>query len=154
VTLRGTREALFGVTDITLNPIDVSGHTENMDIDIPLEAPSTSITILGSPHVSVLVELRDAVETRTYMGVPVLLEGVADASMWSVSPRSANLTVERAAASDAPFEPEKPPLELYIDATNVVASQITLPIMIRNAAAGVDVIRIEPSQVTITALKK
>jgi YbbR domain-containing protein len=154
VTLRGTREALLGVADIALNPIDVSGHTESMNIDIPLEAPSEAVTILGSQHVSVRVEFREAVETRTYMGVPVVLEGVADKSLWSMSPHSANVTIERAAVPAAPFAPEKPPLELYIDATNIVATQIALPIMTRNAAAGVSVIRIEPSQVTITALRK
>ena len=154
VTLRGTREALLGVTDIALNPIDVSGHTESVNIDIPLEAPSEAVTILGSPHVSVRVEFRDAVETRTYMSVPVALEGVADASIWSVSPHSANVTVERAASAAAPFVPEEPPLELYVDATNVVASQIILPVMTRNVSAGVSVIRIEPSQITITALRK
>jgi YbbR domain-containing protein len=156
VTLRGTKEALLGVTEIALNPIDVSGHAESMNVDIPIESPSEAVTILGSPHVSVSVEFRDAVETRTYMGVPVTLEGVADTSLWSVSPHSANVTVERAAAvaAAAPFVPEKPPIELYIDATNVVASQMTLPIMTRNIAAGVSVIRIEPSQVTITVLKK
>jgi YbbR domain-containing protein len=154
VTLRASSEALLGVTDITLNPIDVSGHTESMNIDVPLEAPSQAVAILGSTHVNVQVELRDAVETRTYAGVPVVLEGVGDAGSWSVSPRSANVTIERAAASDVPFVPEEPPFELYVDATNVVASQITLPVMVRNADAGVSVIRIEPPQVTITDLKK
>jgi hypothetical protein len=123
-----------------------------MNIDILLEPPSAAVTILGSTHVSVQVEFRDAVETRTYMGVRVALEGVADTDMWSVSPHLASVTVERAA--DIPFVPEEPPLKLYIDATNVVASQITLPVMTRNVAAGVSVIRIEPSQVTITASKK
>jgi YbbR domain-containing protein len=154
VTLRGSREALLGVTEIALNPIDVSGHAESMNIDIPLEAPSEAVAILGSPHISVRVEFRDAVETRTYMGVPVVLEGAEDTGAWSVSPSSANVTVERAVSAATPFTPEEPPLELYIDATNVVASQITLPIMTRNVSAGVSVIRIEPSQVTITALKK
>ncbi|MDR3164563.1 MAG: hypothetical protein LBU13_03210 [Synergistaceae bacterium] len=154
VTLRGSREALRGVTDVMLNPIDVSRHSESINIDIPLESPSTSITIAGQSHVNVRVELRDAVETRTYMGVPVALEGISGAGLWSMSPHLANVTVERSAASDIPFAPEKPPFVLYIDATNVVASQITLPIMTRNVTAGVDVIRIEPSHVTITLLKK
>jgi YbbR domain-containing protein len=154
VTLRGSKEALLGMTEIALNPIDVSGHTESVNIDIPLEAPSEAVAILGSPHVGVRVTLRDAVETRTYRGVPVILEGGVDAGTWSVSPRSVNITVERSVSEGVPFTPEKPPVELYIDATNVVASQITLPIMTRNASVGIRVIRIEPSQVTITALEK
>jgi YbbR domain-containing protein len=154
VTLRGAKDALLGVTEIALNPIDVSGHTESVNIDIPLETPSEAVTILGSQYVSVRVEFRDAVETRTYMGVPIALEGAEDANAWSMSPRSASVTIERAASSAPPFSPDEPPLELYIDATNIVAPQITLPIMTRNIAAGVGVIRIEPSQTTITALKK
>jgi YbbR domain-containing protein len=151
VLLRGTGAALLGVSELTLNPIDVTGHTENMNIDIPLEPPSDSVTIVGTESVSLTVEFRNAVETRTFLGVSVELRGAPGAAKWNLSPQMASVTVERPSVPGAAFDPDAPPLELYIDATNVVTSQLTLPILVDNAAAGVNVIRIEPSQVTITA---
>jgi YbbR domain-containing protein len=154
VTLRGTREALLGVTEITINPIDITGHTENMNIDIPLEPSSESITIIGADHVNLKVDFRTAVETRTFLGVPVHLVGAVDIDRWVISPPTASVTVEKPAVSGEAFDPRHPPLELFIDATNIVPSQATLPVLSRNVISGVNVIRIEPSQVTITAMNQ
>jgi YbbR domain-containing protein len=151
VLVRGTRDALVGISELTLNPIDVTGHTENMNMDIPLEPPSDSVSILGADRVDLTVEFRTAVETRTFLGVPVALRGELGSSNWMMSPQTVSVTVERPAVPGIAFDPYNPPLELYVDATNVVSSQITLPILVDNAGAGVSVIRIEPQQVTLTA---
>ena len=151
VTLRGTREALFGVTEITIDPIDITGHTENMTIDMPLESPSEAITIIDAGHVSMRVEFRAFVESRTFLGVPINITGVPNPRSWTISPGTASVTVEYSTSGSA-FDPDVPPLELYIDATNIVTSQITLPIITRNVMGGVNVIRIEPLQVTITEM--
>jgi YbbR domain-containing protein len=153
VTLKGTREALLGVTEININPIDVTGHTENMNVDIPLESPSDSIAIIGADHVNMRIELRASMESRTFLSVPVRLTGVSDPTKWTVSPPSASVSIERVSSGE-PLDNETPPLELYVDATNVVTSQITLPILVRDARGGVNVIRIEPPQVTITSVGK
>jgi YbbR domain-containing protein len=153
IILRGTKEALLGISELALNPIDVSGHTEGMNADIPLDPPSDAISIVGTDHVNIRVEFKNAVETRTFLGVPVKLHGVANVRRWNVLPPSVSVTVERSAmGTGAPFDPEKPPLELYVDATNVVASQLTLPILTRNVETGISVIRIDPQQVTITSV--
>jgi YbbR domain-containing protein len=153
VTLRGTRDALLGVSEITINPIDVSGHTESMNVDIPLESPSDAIAIIGADHVNLRIDLRAGVETRTFLGVPIKLLGTNEAEKWTVSPASAGVTVEKLAAAAA-LDPESPPLELYVDVTNVVSSQISLPILVQNVKSGVSVIRIEPPQVVITAVNQ
>ena len=121
VLLRGTGAALLGVSALTLDPIDVTGHTENMNMDIPLEPPSDSVTIIGTDRVALTVEFRSAVETRTFLGVPVELRGASGSAQWSVSPRTVSVTVERPSVPGTAFDPNDPPLELYIDATNVVA---------------------------------
>ncbi|MDR1651804.1 MAG: hypothetical protein LBR87_08455, partial [Synergistaceae bacterium] len=148
--LRGTEDALLGITEIAINPVDVSGHTENMNVDIPLDPPSDSVSISGTDHVNLNVELRSAIQTRTYLGVPVSLEGVDDAKGWIVTPSLAGVTVERPGPPESAFDPDRPPLELYIDATNVVTSHIVLPILTRNVQDGVQVVRVEPPQVTVT----
>ena len=151
VTLRGTREALFGITEIRIDPIDITGLSENMTIDMPIETPSGGIAIIGADHVIIRVELRTAMESRTFLGVPIIITGVPYPSNWTVSPRTASVTVEHPVFDSAP-DPDDPLLELYIDATNVVTSQLTLPILTRNVMSGVSVIRIEPPQATITEI--
>jgi len=151
VTLRGTREALFGVTEITIDPIDVTGHTENLTIDMPIEPPSEAIAIVGADRVSMRVEFRASVESRTFLSVPIQITGVSDSRRWAISPPTASVTVEYLISASS-LDPDDPPLELFIDATNVVTSQLTLPILTRNLMSRVSVIRIEPPQATITAM--
>ena len=151
VTLRGTGEALFGVTEINTNPIDVTGHTESITIDMPIEFPSETIMITGADHVVIKVELRRSVESRTFFNVPINITGVRDPRNWTISPSTAGVTVEHLVI-DFVFDPDDPPLELYIDATNVVTSQLTIPILAINEMSGVSVIRIEPPQATITEI--
>ncbi|MDR3279356.1 MAG: hypothetical protein LBT23_02485 [Synergistaceae bacterium] len=154
VILRGTRDALLGVSEIAINAIDISGHTENMDVDIPLDPPSDAISIVGADHVNLRVEFRNAVQTRTYLSVPIMLHGVSDVKNWTVSPPAASVTVERPGAPQGALDPERPPLEVYVDATNVIVSQIVLPILTRNIEGGITVTRIEPQQATITLVNK
>jgi YbbR domain-containing protein len=154
VTLRGTRDALLGVAAITINPIDVSGHTESMNVDIPLDPPSDAINIVGADHVNLRIEFRNAVQMRTYLGVPIALHGVSNVKNWTVSPPLASVTVERPGMAGSALDPDHPPFELYVDATNVVASQLVLPILLRNVENGVNVTRIEPQQATITFINQ
>jgi len=151
-TLRGPRENLLGMTEITIDSIDVTGHIDNMIIDMPLEPPSEAVSIIGGDHVVIRVEFRAAVLSRTFLNVPIHLTGVPNPRDWNISPPSAGVTVEYPVTLSA-FDPDDPPLELYIDATNVVTSQLTLPILARNVMGGVSVIRIEPQQVTITEME-
>ena len=149
--LRGTSEALLGVTEMMIGPIDVTGHTESITIDMPLESPSEEITIIGTGHVIMRVDLRASVESRTFLNVPINITGVPDPRNWAISPKTAGVTVEHV-IFDSALAPDAPPLELYIDATNVVTSQIILPILAGNVMGGVNVIRIEPSHATVTEI--
>jgi YbbR domain-containing protein len=155
IALRGTKDAIRGVSEIVVEPIDVTGHTEDMHVEIPLEAPP-GMDFAGTNRVSVDVKFQRAVENRTYLSVHIGLRGVENAKDWVVSPPSASVTVEKERPEDGSpaFDPERVPLELYIDATNVVASQMVLPILTQNEDAGIKVIRIEPRQVTLTAEKR
>jgi YbbR domain-containing protein len=150
VTLRGTMEALAGIEEISPGPVDVSGHAEDMNVDIPLEPPSPGISIIGADHVGLAVEFRSSVENRTFTGVPIALVGTENAQEWTISPPAASVTVEWAGEAGQAFDLSSPPVELYVDATNVVASRMALPVLVRNAERGVNIIRIEPQQVTIT----
>ena len=153
VTLRGTEAALANITEVTLNPIDVSGHTEDMVVDIPLDAPAPGITIANADSVRVQVRLHSTVDARTFVGVPIAVFGQGAFTDWATSPAVANVMVERSVTGTEPFDMSKPPFELYVDVTNVVTDRLVLPVLVRNLRDGMRVIRIEPQQVTVSAIQ-
>jgi YbbR domain-containing protein len=151
--LRGTKEALANITELTLGAIDVTGHTEEMVADIPLDAPAQGISIANADSVRVRVQFHSTVDTRTFVGVPIAVIGKGAYSAWLAAPAVANVMLERAVTSTEPFDMNKPPLELYVDVTNVVAEHLVLPVLVQNLHDGMKVIRIEPQQVSVSAVR-
>ncbi|MDR3353485.1 MAG: hypothetical protein LBO21_00440 [Synergistaceae bacterium] len=154
VSIRGTEGAISGITEIVLDAIDVTGHTEDVNIDVPIKVPVPGAVIIGPEVVNVRVRLKSTIESRTYVGVPVKIEGKSDYEKWSVSPASVSVTIERLVDSSDPFDMSRPPFALYVDVTNVVSDRIVLPVLTRNVAYGMKVVRVEPTQVTLEAGKR
>lgn len=152
VTLRGPQKLLENITELTLNPIDVTGHTEDMNFEVPIESPEPGITIPGVDHVRVSIQLHSSVEARTFLGVRIAVQGKGAFERWRLSPPVASVTVEREISGTPEFEINNPPLALYVDVTNVVADSLVLPVLVENLKDGIKVIRIEPQQVTVTAV--
>lgn len=151
VVLRGTKEALANITELSIDPIDISGHSETMVMDIPLDAIGDRFSIVSAESVHVRVELHSTVDMMTFTGVPIRFSGQGAYDRWEASPQMANVTVERSVTSTEPFDPTKPPLELYVDVTNVVSGRLVLPVLARSLKDGMRVIRIDPQQVMVNA---
>lgn len=154
VTLRGSREALSNITDLPLNVIDVSDVTEDIELDVPLHAPGPDIELLGPEHAKVRISLDAATETKTYFNVPVKVQGKGIYKNWKLSPSHISVTIERPVTEGKgqAEHPPAPPLELYVNVSNVVSQQLLLPVLVKDLAQGVKVIRIEPEQITVIAL--
>lgn len=151
VALRLTGTDSPPITELILDDINVAGHTEDVNIDVPIEAPAPG-TVLGGPSsVNVRVRFRSALETRTFLGIPVKVGGESQYKKWSISPPSVSVTLERLVDASEPFDLGNPPFELYVDVTNVVSPRMVLPVLVRNVAVGMKVLRTEPSQVSIEA---
>jgi hypothetical protein len=140
------------VKELVLNAIDVTGHTEVMNIDLPLDPPASDMTIVSADSVRVIVEFNSAVEVLTFQGVPVSVEGSGIYGEWDIGPSAVSVTAERAVASTGPFDPNNPPFELYVDVTNVVSRRLMLPILVRSVPDGMRVLRVDPEQVTVNAV--
>ncbi|MDR3254390.1 MAG: hypothetical protein LBT31_02330 [Synergistaceae bacterium] len=154
VTLRGTKRALQNMNELELRAIDVTGQSENMDIDLPLEPPASDIAILSADTVKVRVEFNMAVEVATFQGVPINVAGQDVDDEWMVSPSSVSVTLERVVSSTAPFDLAHPPIELYADVTNVVSSGLVLPVLVRGLPDGVRALRVDPGEVTVNAVTR
>jgi YbbR domain-containing protein len=152
VTLRGRRSSLRSVNEIVLNAIDVTGHSEAMDIDVPIDPPAPEITVLSADKAKVRIEFNSAMEEAAFQDVPVSVIGSGVYGDWALDPAVVSVTLERTVADTAPFDMSRPPLELYVDVTNVVTSQIMLPVLVRSISDDVRVLRIDPERVTINAV--
>jgi YbbR domain-containing protein len=152
VTLRGRRSSLASVNEIALNAIDVTGHSEVMNIDVPLDSPASDITAVSADKVNVRVEFDSAMETVTFQAVPVSVDGRGVYLEWALDPASVSVTLERTVSSTEPFDISNPPLEPYVDVTNVVARRLMLPVLVRGLSGDMRVLRIEPERVTVNAL--
>ncbi|MDR1481985.1 MAG: hypothetical protein LBI74_05105 [Synergistaceae bacterium] len=153
VAIRVTEGSLSVLTEILLDEIDMTGHTEDVNIDLPVEIPTSSGVLIGPEVVNVQVKLKSVFESRTFVGIPIKIEGKSDYEGWSISPPSVSITVERSLNSSDPFDMSSPPFDLYVDVTNVVSSRIVLPVLMRNVSYGMKIIRAEPSQVTLEAVE-
>jgi YbbR domain-containing protein len=150
IRLRGLHEDLANISGLNLKDIDVTGHREDMDIEMPIDPPQGT-DLAGPGSVNVRIRIRPAMETRTFLGMPMKIEGKGAYDRWRLSPAKVSVTVERVINSSDPFNMNQPPFELYVDVTNIVSSRMTLPVLVRDVPSGMRVVRTEPSQIVIEA---
>jgi YbbR domain-containing protein len=152
VTLRGRRSSLENVNEIVLNAIDVTGHSEAVNVDVPLDPPAAGITVVSADKVNVRVELDSAIEVVTFQSVPVSIDGGGDKAEWALAPPEVSVTLERTVSATAPFDMTSPPFDLYVDVTNVVARRLELPVLARNLSDDMRILRVDPERVTINSV--
>ena len=149
--LGGAKNVLANIHELASEAVDVSGIESDTEYEVSLRPPN-GVTLETPSFVRVRVTLASATETRTYFNVPVKIYGKGVYSGWKLSPAVANVTIERPVSSKQPSERESPPVSLYVDVANVVSDHLTLPVLVRDTAAGVKVLRIEPAQVEVRAV--
>jgi YbbR domain-containing protein len=152
VTLRGARSILLDITEIKLNDIDVTGHYESMDADIPIDPPAPGLSVVGAQNVNVRVDFNSAIEMMTFQDVAIRVEGSGAYDEWILSPAMASVTMERIVASTEPFDLDNPPVELYVDVTNIVSRRLVLPILTREISDDVRTVRVDPDQISVRAV--
>lgn len=152
VTIRGSGSAVRAVSSLDLSPIDITGLDKTLQLTLPLQ-PSTplgGVEIIGPERVRVEIAVRRKPAAKNYSAVPISVVGAAGGAEWSVTPATASLTVDgNQLMLEALFNNE-PPCELYIDVSNIIAKQISLPVLVRRLQKGFEVMQIEPEQVLVT----
>jgi YbbR domain-containing protein len=75
----------------------------------------------------------------------------ANLTQFKLEPKVATVTIE-ASQSTMNTLNNSVPFSLYVDVSNVVSKQISLPILIKNLKYGVDIKTISPEEVEVTNL--
>lgn len=154
ITIRGSGEAVRKMNSLTLSPIDVSGLDQNLQLILPLQADESShgVEIVGSDRARVEITVRKKMVAKTF-SVPIKIFGGASGVEWSVIPVAVTLTVEGSQAMMDSLPNGEAPCELYVDVSNIVAGQISLPVLARKLQKDFGIVHIEPEQVIVTRIK-
>lgn len=143
-TLRGTSTALANITELTLDPIDITSHDRSMVIDIPLDPPSSGITLAGASSVRISIEIFSPTEKKDYAGIPISIVGARAGDHWVARPSHVNVVVER--EIDKIASNDATPVDVIVDVSNIISESVVLPILVRPKSPGVRVISSDPKQ--------
>lgn len=154
ITIKGGGEAVRAMGSLELSPIDVTGIDQNMQLMLPLQPgkPVAGIEIIGPDRARVEITVRKKMAAKTYSSIPVKIYGAAPGVEWRVVPQSASLTVEGSQAYIDSLFSWEPPCELYVDVSNIIVKQISLPVLVRKLQKNFEVIQITPEQVMVTVI--
>lgn len=154
VTIRGSGEAIRQVKSLNLSPIDITGLEQNLQLMLPLQPsdPVPGVEIMGPDRVRVEITIRRKMTAKTFNAVPIKLSGVTFGTEWQVTPLTAAVTVEGSQSRIDSLPSGEVPCELYIDVSNIVAKQITVPVLVRKLQRDFEVVQVEPEQVTVTMI--
>jgi len=155
VAIKGKSTAVKKMTSLVLPPVDISGLDQNLNLMLPLQPVEMTpeVEISGPDRARVEIYIRKKMAEKTFSGVGVMTEGSVQGKEWKLSPMSVKLTISGTKADIDALHSGSVPCELYVDVSNIVSKQLVLPVLVRNLKSGFKVVRIEPEQVTVTAVE-
>lgn len=155
VTIRGKSTSVKQMRSLILPPVDISGLDQDLTLSLPLQPTEINgeIEISGPERARVEISIRRKIADRIFSGVGIMTEGVHAGKEWKLSPQTVELTVRGTKADIDALTSDNPPCELYIDLSNIVSKEITLPVLVRKLKSGIKILRIEPEQVTAMELE-
>ena len=152
VSIYGKKSAIDKMKELILPPIDITGLEQNIQLMVPIRPIDleSEIELRGPDRVRVEITLRNKITTTTFTNINIALVG-ANLTQFKLEPKVATVTIE-ASQSTMNTLNNSVPFSLYVDVSNVVSKQISLPILIKNLKYGVDIKTISPEEVEVTNL--
>ena len=152
VTVSGRSETVKKMTAIVLPPVDISGLDQNLNLLLPLQPAELmpGLEVSGPDRVRVEITVRKKMASKTFTNVGIMVEGGKAEKEWKILPQSVRLTVEGPQMAMESLPSGYIPCELYVDVSNVVSKQLTLPVLVKNLKKDFRVVHIEPEQVVVT----
>ena len=153
VSVRGKNASVKKMKSLELPPVDITGLDQNLQLMIPLQpANDQGIDIDGPDRARVEITLRNKLISKTYMNAGVLIVGAKTQSELKLTPQNVTLTIEGPVSVINNLHGGRLPCELYVDVSNIVSKQITLPVLVRNLKKEFRIIKIDPEEISITNL--
>lgn len=145
VTVEGDADVLAPLTAIATEPITIDGVTSSVTQTVAL-APPDGVTILGTPSVSVQIEVQATQATRTFKA-GVVLSGASPTNTYAISPEQVLVTLGGTEASLAAIDARTFTVTADVNGlgpgTYEVSVRVTVP-------ADIVVVSTSPPAVTVT----
>ncbi|MCX7829151.1 MAG: CdaR family protein [Thermanaerothrix sp.] len=146
VMVQGDPEAIEQLKIIDLPPVNVEGAQGDFSAWVPVRSPVEGVAVLGNGLAQVQVRLSHRPSKKVIRGVPVKVRGTDADRGWEVSPSEVDVTVEVLQEGSPPDEGA---VEAYVDASNVVTSRITLPVLVKSKRESLVVLSVDPPRVQL-----
>ena len=153
ITIRHTGSEPLQINQWALPSVDITGINDDLLLTLPLNTQGEDFTIDGTDSVKVQVKVRRVSEVQTLLNVPVNILGADGKQQWLLDDPLVSVTVQLDSHKHKGRFKEEIPFELYVDATNIVADRIQLPVLVRKVSEGVRVMSITPAMVTLISKK-
>jgi YbbR domain-containing protein len=146
--VEGSMDAIRAIREIVV-PVNVEGLKKTTSLNVPLPENYRGARIKFPNTITVNLAIEPKVVRRTYDNVLIVIKGKSIYPSWGVKPEIASVTVE-GLPSVVENEHELP-VELYVDVTNLVSTELRVPLQYKVLKPQVKVISLEPSTVTVFA---
>jgi YbbR domain-containing protein len=151
VTVKGPVAVLDRIRKVELPAVDVSGLKEDTVFEVKIPEKFGGASGIEPATVRVRVLLSPNLQERLYKRVPIEIRGRSIYPSWRVDPSEADIVVEGLPSVLDRLEESGPPVELYVDVTNIVSTQLRVPLQYKPVSSEVRVIKVEPVHVTVYA---
>jgi YbbR domain-containing protein len=92
IQVRGAESTLATLAAVPTESLSIEGRTESFVAETTVEPPD-GVDVVGSPRVSVAVQIDEMLVRSPIVGVPVAIRGDGDTSKWQVTPSQVNITL-------------------------------------------------------------
>jgi len=146
--VEGPLEVIEDIKEVIL-PVKVDGIKEDTTIKSSMPEIYKGAKVLAPDRVTVNLMVEPNLVRRTFEQVFIVTKGKSIYPSWRVKPESASIMLE--GAPSVLEEGAPVPVELYVEVTNLVSTEIRVPLQYKLLKPGVKVLKIEPPTVTVFA---
>ncbi|MDO4988060.1 MAG: CdaR family protein [Synergistes sp.] len=156
VSVKGSSKAVRKMQSLVLPPVDITGLEDDIQIMLPLKPQNLEegVEISGPERASVEIHLSKKIITKTISSVPIVIVGKEHGKEWHITPKEVSVIVEGPQKAVETLTNLSLPCELYVDVSNIVSTQVELPVLVRNLKKEIQIVNTEPEHVSVTLINK
>jgi YbbR domain-containing protein len=152
IEVEGPASVLNSIQEVLTPLYDISGISDDQQVILPLEPlKDEKVRFVSDPSIMVKVLLKPFTITRQFSGITVSVEGKSIYPSWSVDPVTVAVTVEGKPSDIDELEKDLDLIEAYVNVTNFVSRELTVPVQIRSRDRKIKVVSVLPSTVSVKA---
>ncbi len=127
VLISGTPSQLAALADtLSTLPINLSDHTSNFEVSVPVVLPSTDLVLLSGQNITVSVEIKPVTASRQFEAIPIKILGLGEQLSAKIVPNTVSVLV------NGPQEPvnllNPRDVSVVLDLNGLAPGNYTLPL--------------------------